>query len=154
MNTVKKSNPYSAPLKFVNKVYSDLVIAATAYAAMRLGVKATIVVPSFATAAKLANIEQYGAEIIKVEPRPAAMKEAYDRVVAERDYTLVFPYNQKEIMAGQGTCAVEFVEEGPQMEAMLAPVSGGGLIAGLALGAKHLNPKLKGEHRFSNKTRH
>lgn len=118
--------------------------AATAYASGRVGLKAAIVVPSFATAAKLSNIARYGAEIIKTEPIPQALHEKVDSISKERNYSIIHPYNQAEVIAGQGTCAVEFVEDSPEpLDAILAPVSGGGLLSGLALGAKHLNPKIK-----------
>ena len=68
---------------------------------------------------------------------------ACKKAIEEQGYAIVYPYNQKEIMLGQATCSLEFLSDVPDMDVLMAPVSGGGLIAGLALGAKHLKPNIK-----------
>jgi threonine dehydratase len=116
---------------------------AVALVSKLLGLKATIVMPSDAPAAKLAATRGYGAEIVLYDRyRGESRDEIGARLVLERGALLVPPFDDYLIMAGQATAAVELLEETPNLDALVVPVSGGGLIAGCALAARHLQPSI------------
>ncbi len=113
---------------------------AVALAASLLGAPATIVMPVDAPAVKLAGTKRYGAEIVTYD-RYAEDREQIGLTIAqERGLTLVRPFDDPLVIAGQGTISLELAEQAGDVDALLAPVSGGGLIAGCALAAKALHP--------------
>jgi threonine dehydratase len=117
--------------------------AALARAAALRGVPAHVVMPSNASPAKSANVARWGANIILSEPTPAAREAAAAQVVAETGATLVHPYDDPAVMAGQGTCALELLEEVPDLDLVLAPIGGGGLISGVATAVKARSPRTR-----------
>ncbi|MCB1645262.1 MAG: pyridoxal-phosphate dependent enzyme [Pseudomonadales bacterium] len=109
--------------------------AALAWAAAAAGIPATIVVPENAPATKVANIRRSGARIIFCESTLEARVAALNAVVSETGATFVSPYDEDGIIAGQGTAALEFLQQSPDMQFLLVPVGGGGLLAGSAIAA-------------------
>ena len=117
--------------------------AAVACAAAWRGVPAYIVMPKNAPRVKIQAIEAYGGKITFCEPKVSARKEACDSVQAETGAHLVHPYDDDRIIAGQATAAKEFLEDMPDLDAVFAPVSGGGLLSGTCLGAKTVRPDIR-----------
>jgi threonine dehydratase len=115
---------------------------AVALVSKLLGVKATLVMPNDAPAAKLAATRGYGAEVIQYDRYGGDREEIGERLVRERGALLVPPFDDPLIMAGAGTATAEFLEEVPDLDFLLVPVSGGGLIAGSATAAKHVRPQI------------
>ncbi|NTW02186.1 MAG: pyridoxal-phosphate dependent enzyme [Oscillochloris sp.] len=114
-----------------------------ALAAQLLGVPAVICMPDDAPAVKLAATRGYGAEVVIYE-RATADREAFARTVAaERSRTLIPPYDHPHIMAGQGTAALELLEEVPDLDALLTPVGGGGLLAGCCVAAHGVRQQIR-----------
>lgn len=113
---------------------------AVAWAARAFGVPAIVVVPDDAPAVKVEGMRALGAELIFVEGEPIAPAE---QVAAERGATLIRPYDAEEVIAGQGTVGVEIAEDAPDVEVVLVPVGGGGLIAGVSLAVAELCPNAK-----------
>jgi threonine dehydratase len=107
--------------------------AALALAAQTRGIPAHIVVPEGAVAAKLANIERAGGIIHRCAATQAAREEACARVQRDTGATLVHPYADARVIAGQGTLALEFLQQVPDLDVLIAPVGGGGLISGCAI---------------------
>src|SRR5262245_42558896 len=105
---------------------------AVAYAAALLGVRAVVVVPRTAPAVKTDAIEYYGAELVRVEPTLAAREAATAELVARHGYVLIPPFDDPEVIAGQGTVGLEIAADCPRAGLVLVPVSGGGLISGIA----------------------
>src|SRR5947209_9495099 len=115
---------------------------AVAIAAALTGVPATILMPADAPAAKLAATRGYGATVVTYD-RYAEDRERLGAELAERDgLALVPPYEHPLIMAGQGTAALELLDEQPALDALLVPVGGGGLMAGCATAARALRPDI------------
>ena len=113
---------------------------AVALVSQLLGVKATIVMPINAPALKLAATRDYGATVVLYNPA-TAVREAISQELAQRHgYVLIPPYNHPHIIAGQGTAALELIEETGPLDYLLVPCGGGGLLSGSALAAKHLAP--------------
>jgi len=108
-----------------------------------LHVKATIVMPKDAPAAKLAATRGYGADVVLYDRYSESRDEIGERLVEERGALLVPPFDDEKIMAGAGTATAELLEEFPDLDALLVPVSGAGLIAGSATAAKHLAPDIR-----------
>ena len=117
--------------------------AAIACAAAWRGVPAFIVMPRNAAKVKLAAVEAYGGKITFCEPTVSSRKEIADKVQAETGAALVHPYDDDRVIAGQATTAKELLEEIPDLDAVLTPVSGGGLLSGTCLGAKGIRPEIK-----------
>ncbi len=114
-----------------------------ALAARILGVPAVICMPDDAPPVKLVATQGYGAEVV-IYARASADREAFARTIAvERGMTLIPPYDHPQIMAGQGTAALELLEDVPDLDALLAPVGGGGLIGGCAVAACGLRPQIR-----------
>ncbi len=117
--------------------------AALALAARLRGTPAWIVIPSNAPEVKRKAVEAYGGHVTECEPtlssREAAAREIQERTGA----TLIHPYNDFRVIAGQATAALEFLEDAPDLDAILAPVSGGGLLSGTAIAAKSLRPAIR-----------
>ncbi|HET7175620.1 MAG TPA: pyridoxal-phosphate dependent enzyme [Gammaproteobacteria bacterium] len=117
--------------------------AALALAAQRRGIAACVVMPDNASGFKRRAVEGYGARIIYCEPTQAGREAALQKYVAESGATVVHPYNDAAIMAGQGTAALELHEEVPGLDVVLAPLGGGGLLSGTAVATRALRPKAK-----------
>ncbi|SKA06716.1 threonine dehydratase [Enhydrobacter aerosaccus] len=114
-----------------------------AYHAGRLGIPATIVMPSFTPNTKVSHTRAHGATVVlHGETLAEAAAEAH-RLAAARDLVFVHPYDDARIIAGQGTIALEMLEDAPQLDTLVIPVGGGGLIAGCAAAARGLNPGIK-----------
>jgi threonine dehydratase len=114
-----------------------------AYAARALGVKSVIVMPNNAPAIKREATAKLGAEIVLVGPGSEERKIKAEELAAQHGYVIVPPYNDDKIIAGQGTIGLEILEDMPEVEAVFAPVGGGGLISGVATAIKLTNPKIK-----------
>jgi threonine dehydratase len=117
--------------------------AAVACAAAWRGAPAWIVMPKNAPAVKAKAIEGYGGKIVYCEPTVTARKAACDRLQAETGAHLVHPYDDDRIIAGQATAAKELLEEIGDLDAVFAPVSGGGLLSGTCLGAKGIRADVR-----------
>ncbi len=113
---------------------------ALALAAATRGIPAHIVVPEGAVAAKLANIERAGGIVHHCAPTQAAREETCAKVQRETGATLVHPYADPRVIAGQGTVALELVQQVPGLDAVLVPVGGGGLASGCAIVLRALSP--------------
>jgi threonine dehydratase len=116
---------------------------AVALAAREAGIRAVVCVPDDAPKMKVAATRGYGADI-RVFDRHKDDRDAFGREVAEREGLVMVPaYDDYLIMAGQGTCGLEFLEEVPELDCILTPCSGGGLFAGVSTAAKSLKPSIK-----------
>jgi len=116
---------------------------AVALAGHEAGVRVLVAMPEDAPAAKVAATREYGAEVVFYD-RHKQDREAFAMDLAERErLTMVPPYDDYFVLAGQGTCGLELLEEVPELDCVLAPCSGGGLFAGIATAAKALNPKIR-----------
>src|ERR1700761_6334570 len=107
-----------------------------AYAARALGAKAVIVMPENAPRVKREATAALGAESVTVGPASTERRLKAEELVAEHGYVMVPPYDDEAIIAGQATCGVEILEQLPNVELVLSPVSGGGLLSGVATGIK------------------
>jgi threonine dehydratase len=114
-----------------------------AYAARALRVKAVIVMPNNAPAIKRLATASLGAEIVLVGPGSDERKTKAEELAAEHGYVMVPPYADKHIIAGQGTIGLEILEDLPDVETVLAPVGGGGMISGVAAAVKLSKPTVK-----------
>jgi threonine dehydratase len=114
-----------------------------AYAARALGVKAVIVMPGNAPKNKLESTAALGAEVVTVGPGSEERRLRAEQIAAEHGYAIVPPYNDEKIIAGQGTVGLEILEDLPEVETVLVPVGGGGLISGVSAAIKLTNPKVK-----------
>jgi len=114
-----------------------------ALAGREAGVRVLVAMPEDAPAAKVAATRGYGAEVVFYD-RHKQDREKFAMDLAERDrLIMVPPYDDYFVLAGQGTCGLELLEEVPELDCVLAPCSGGGLFAGVATAAKALNPKIR-----------
>ncbi len=113
---------------------------AVALAARMRGTRATIVMPENAPNVKIAAVRGYGAEVVLCEPTQAARRAGVERVIREDGAVMIHPYDNWDIIAGQATAARELLEEVPNLDIVMAPVGGGGLLAGTALTCHHLSP--------------
>jgi threonine dehydratase len=117
--------------------------AALARAAQLRGIPARIVMPVNAPKSKVHNVGSFGGWISFCEPNLTAREAACARVVAETGAILVHPFDDYRVMAGQGTAALELLEEAPDLDLILCPVGGGGLLCGTAVAGKTLRPGIK-----------
>lgn len=114
-----------------------------AYGATAFGIKSTIVMPNTAPQAKVKATKGYGAEVVQFGE---VYDECYGKALELQEKTgatFVHPFNDVDVMAGQGTIALEILEELPDADAILVPIGGGGLISGIATAAKSINPDIK-----------
>lgn len=114
-----------------------------ALAAQKNGIKAVICLPDGAPISKVEATKSYGAEVCLVE---GVYDDAYKKALSLRDemgYTFIHPFNDEDVIAGQGTIALELIDQIPDMDAVLVPIGGGGLISGIAYTVKTLNPHVK-----------
>ena len=114
---------------------------ALCYAAAQRGINATVVMPSNAPAPKKAAVAGYGGSIVECEPNNIAREQAAARIVEETGATFIHPYNDARVIAGQGTCALELVDQARDLDIVIAPVGGGGLIAGTCISVRSLSPQ-------------
>lgn len=114
--------------------------AALARAARELGWRCVVVVPSDASPVKLASIEAEGAELRRCAPGLAAREAALAEVVATTGASVIHPFDDARVIAGQGTAALELLAEHPDLHCITAPVGGGGLLSGTALAARAMQP--------------
>jgi len=114
-----------------------------AYAARALNVKSVIVMPNNAPQIKRDATAKLGAEIVVVGPGSDERKAKAEELASQHGYAIVPPYNDEKIIAGQGTIGLEILEDLPDVEAVLSPVGGGGLISGVAAAIKLSNPQVK-----------
>ncbi len=117
--------------------------AALALAAAKRGTTARIVMPSNAPKIKVDAVKGYGGIITFCEPTLESRESTAAKVVQETGSAFIHPYNDYRIIAGQGTAALEFLEEIPDLDLILAPVGGGGLLSGTAIAAKELKSQIK-----------
>jgi len=116
---------------------------AVAYHAQRLGIRATIVMPRFTPHVKVERTRGFGAEVILSGETFDEARRAGLAVAAERRATLVHPYDDPLVIAGQGTIALEMLAAAPALDTLVVPVGGGGMIAGIAVAAKALKPGIE-----------
>lgn len=118
---------------------------ALAWAAQQQGIKAFVVMPDNAPKVKVEAVKNYGAKVHFCAPNLAARESTLAEVVAKTGATFVHPYNNRNVILGQATAAKELLEEAPELNAIIAPVGGGGLMSGTALSAKFFG---KNVHAF------
>ena len=114
-----------------------------ALAAAKSGIKSVICLPDGAPISKVEATKSYGAEVCLVE---GVYDDAYKKALQLRDeegYTFIHPFNDEDVIAGQGTIALELAEQLPDLDAVIVPIGGGGLISGIAYTIKTINPKVK-----------
>jgi threonine ammonia-lyase medium form len=114
---------------------------AVAYAAREFGTRAVIVMPESAAPVKVEATRALGAQVVLVAV--AERESRADKLAAEHGYVLVPPYDDRDVIAGQGTAGVEIVEDLPDVDTVVVPVSGGGLISGVAAAVKQLRPQAR-----------
>jgi threonine dehydratase len=114
--------------------------AALALAARTRGIPAYLVMPSDVTGAKKRAVEAYGGNVILCEPTLAARDSESERVRRETGAAMVHPFDNPDVIAGQGTIALELHEQVPGLDALVVPVSGGGVISGIALATRAVSP--------------
>jgi threonine dehydratase len=116
---------------------------ALALAARIRGIPAYIVMPNNAPQVKKAAVAGYGGQITFCEPTLAARESTLASIVEQTGAEVVHPYNDERVIAGQGTAALELLEEIPDLDVVIAPVGGGGLLSGTSIAAKGLNPRIR-----------
>jgi threonine dehydratase len=114
-----------------------------AYAARALGVKAVVVMPNNAPAVKREAAASMGAEIVLVGPSSLERQTKAEELAAQHGYVVVPPFNDEKIIAGQGTMGLEILEDLPEVETVLVPVGGGGMLSGVATAIKMSKPGVK-----------
>jgi len=114
-----------------------------AYHARRMGIAATIVMPLDTPFTKIRDTERLGATVVLEGTSLAEARAAMERLAHDHDLTIIHPYDDAHTIAGQGTAGYEFVTAFPDLDCLIVPVGGGGLIAGVAMAAKQLNPKIE-----------
>jgi len=110
---------------------------AVALAGRLLGIRALVVMPTDAPRVKVAAVQGYGAEVVTYDPAKEEREAVAERLMAERGMTLVPPFNHPDVIAGQGTAALELLADAGPLDTVLAPCGGGGLLSGTAIVAKH-----------------
>jgi threonine dehydratase len=113
-----------------------------AYHARRLGIPATIVMPRYTPFVKIEQTRGHGAEVILEGDNFDGAKDFALKAAVERALTLVHPYNDEKIIAGQGTCGLEMMRARPDLDALIVAIGGGGLIAGISTAAKSMKPSI------------
>lgn len=114
-----------------------------AYHAQRLGLPATIVMPKGTPFTKIVRTQGFGARVILEGESVSDAKPIADRIALDEDLTFVHPYDDPDIISGQGTIAIEMLEDMPDLETIIVPIGGGGIIAGIAVAAKEINPSIQ-----------
>ncbi|WP_069132680.1 threonine ammonia-lyase [Rhodohalobacter halophilus] len=116
---------------------------AVALASKLNGYKATIVMPDNAPKVKVQAVREYGAEVVFCENTTDARERSARKVIEETGAVFIHPYNHPDVIAGQGTSAKELLEEYPDLDVIMAPIGGGGLISGTAIWSKYINPEIR-----------
>ncbi len=117
--------------------------AAVARAAALRGIPAYIVMPEGAARPKVLQVERLGGEITFCAPNLAAREAVAARIVSETGAAMIHPFDDPAVMAGQGTAALELMEDAPDLDVVLAPIGGGGLISGVSTAVKALRPQVR-----------
>ncbi len=117
--------------------------AAVACAAQLRGIPAHIVMPSNSAKVKIRAVEGYGAQVVLCEPKEEAREAKCAEVIARTGATLIHSFENEHVIAGQGTAAVELLEDAPDLDVIMCPVGGGGLLSGTAIAAKSMQPTIK-----------
>ncbi|MCW3783618.1 hydroxyectoine utilization dehydratase EutB [Defluviimonas salinarum] len=116
---------------------------AVSYAAARRGIRAVVCLSELVPDVKVRAIEALGAEVRRVGQSQDEAEEEVQRLVASDGVTNIHPFDNFDVLCGQGTLGIELIEDIPELETILVPLSGGGLAGGIALAAKSLNPKIR-----------
>ncbi len=117
--------------------------AALAYAAARRGIRAFVVMPENSARIKLENVRALGATVRLCAPTPAAREALCADVQNETGASLIHPFDNVDVIAGQGTAAIELLEDGPALDVVIAPIGGGGLLSGTSIAAKGMRPGIR-----------
>ena len=117
--------------------------AALARAARLRAIPAYVVMPDNASKVKRQSVERYGGTVVSCAPTLEAREQTLERVIADTGASMIHPYNDLRVMAGQGTAAVELIESVADLDLVFCPVGGGGLISGVAVAAKGLKPSIR-----------
>ena len=121
---------------------------AVAYGAQKLGFQAKIVVPTRAPRVKVDGIRQFGAELVLYGDTYDQAEKKAKQLAAQEGRLFISPYNDEKIVAGHGTAGLEILKEQPNMDMVIVPVGGGGLIGGIAIAVKTQKPTVR-DHRGS-----
>lgn len=113
------------------------------YAAGRRGIPVTVVMPRTAPQAKKDAVRGYGGRIVECEASTSSREAVFAQVVAESGAEFVHPYNDARVIAGQGTCSLELVEQVADLDVVIAPIGGGGMVSGTCLALSHVAPRIK-----------
>ena len=113
------------------------------YAAGRRGIPCTVVMPRTAPQAKKDAVRGYGGRVVECEPSTSSREAVFAQVVAESGAEFVHPYNDPRVIAGQGTCSRELASQVPDLDAVIAPIGGGGMVSGTCLTLSSIAPKVK-----------
>ena len=117
--------------------------AAVAFIADKIGTSSKIIMPNNTPKNKIENVQRYGGEIFYCEPNIKSREDTLEKMIQKSGGSIIHPYNDEKIIAGQGTVAKELIEKVPDLDAIICPVSGGGLLSGTLLTAKNLKPGIK-----------
>src|SRR5581483_10418056 len=117
--------------------------AAVARAGKLRGIPAHIVMPSNSAKVKIRAVESYGARVVFCEPTEEARDSTCADVISKTGATLIHSFENPDVIAGQGTAAVELLEDVPELDVILCPVGGGGLSSGTAIAAKSIRPQIQ-----------
>ena len=117
--------------------------AAVAFIADKIGTSSKIIMPNNTPKNKIENVQRYGGEIFYCEPNIKSREDTLEKMIQKSRGSIIHPYNDEKIIAGQGTVAKELIEKVPDLDAIICPVSGGGLLSGTLLAAKNLKPGIK-----------
>jgi len=116
---------------------------AVALAARLNGYRAVVVMPENSARVKVEAVREYGGEVVLCAPGTPARDAAVAELVDQHGYVFIPPYNHPDIIAGQGTAAKELLEDVPDLDVIMAPVGGGGLLSGTAIAARHFSPGIR-----------
>ena len=117
--------------------------AALSMVVSRLGITPIVVMPNNTPKVKVDNVKRNGGKVVWCEPNQVSREKILDDIIKQTNSILVHPYNDKRIIEGQGTVTLEFLEQCPDLETIISPVSGGGLLSGTICSVKNLNKTIK-----------
>lgn len=141
-NAVQKLDPATAARGVVTHSSGNHA-QALALAARVRGIPAHIVMPRTAPAVKKEAVIGYGGRVVECEPTPAARQQMADRVAAETGAVLIPPFDHPDVIAGQGTAALELLDDVPDLDAVVVPVGGGGMLSGYCVALKGAKPTVR-----------